>query len=556
VTQRQHASRGARGRQAPTTITEPPTSRNCPEAEAAVVAACLLGGSKTVFEAAKVLGVQHFTDPSLAAVYAACLELQYDGGTVDLVTVADSMRTVGRLGDLDGGTVYLSNLLASTATDATLLHHAKIVYGHSLARQLAAHAARIQSEAQYQDPDTLLEDAAARIADLQAELAGLRDDAQTDAEAIWTFEDVADQLGEIAWLWPAWMPQGFLCLLAGRDGIGKSKVALSLAGSVIRKAPWPDSTPVQATNGCRPEVLYIDTEGSQAVNLARLRDMCIPLGSVYWFKDPRYPEERMQDIMLDDPLAFARYERVVRARKPTLVVFDAFRGLFSGDENSSRDTWFLKRIAALCRDTHVTGLLLQHVTKRRPDEPVGIINLDSIRGSTAIRQCCRSIMALDEPDPESAAVRFRVLKVNVGPKPPALGLEVGQTLFFSPRAPEPPHKETTVDRVKDLLLNLLAHGPVAQGTIREQVEAAGFSWGSARRAKDDLGIVAAPERLQGGKGIGRWIWALPARVGQQPPQELRTGYAWERSEPAHEMPAVPSVPAVQEIDEPKEWWDR
>ena len=268
----------------------------------------------------------------------------------------------------------------------------------------------------------------------------------------------------------------------------------------------------------------------------------------------------MQDILLDDPVAFNQFERVVEARRPALIVLDAFRGLFRGDENSSRDVWFIKRIARLCRDLKVSTVLLQHVTKRRPDEPGGEIDLDRIRGSTALRQPCRSIIGIDEPNPDSDSKRVRILKLNLGPKPKPLGFRIGESsmVTFDGEAPARPHKETVVDRIIELLRNLLTHGPRKQSEIRDQVEAAGFSWVSARRAKEALGIVAVPKGREGSRGVDAWYWSLPAHdPGANVPPDGRAAASGERSasSESEDTDAFP-IAAPEAPEEEVPWWDR
>lgn len=73
-------------------------------------------------------------------------------------------------------------------------------------------------------------------------------------------------------------------------------------------------------------------------------------------------------------------------------------------------------------------------------------------------------------------------------------------------APEPPRKETTVDKAADLLLSLLAKGPVETNEIKTEFEGAGLSWYSARQAKEELNIVAVKQNTN-----NKWAWSLPAR---------------------------------------------
>jgi putative DNA primase/helicase len=58
---------------------------------------------------------------------------------------------------------------------------------------------------------------------------------------------------------------------------------------------------------------------------------------------------------------------------------------------------------------------------------------------------------------------------------------------------------------KQLLLDLLAEGPVPAKAIKADADGAGYSWATIRRAQKALGIEAVKEGF--GKG-GAWVWKL------------------------------------------------
>jgi hypothetical protein len=64
-----------------------------------------------------------------------------------------------------------------------------------------------------------------------------------------------------------------------------------------------------------------------------------------------------------------------------------------------------------------------------------------------------------------------------------------------------------IERAVIFLRELLAGGPLPATVVRTRAEAAGFSWGTTRRAKDQLQIKAVRESAGGG-GDGQWLWSL------------------------------------------------
>jgi hypothetical protein len=64
-----------------------------------------------------------------------------------------------------------------------------------------------------------------------------------------------------------------------------------------------------------------------------------------------------------------------------------------------------------------------------------------------------------------------------------------------------------IERAVIFLRELLAGGPLPATVVQTRAEAAGFSWGTTRRAKDQLQIKAVRESA-GGSGDGQWFWSL------------------------------------------------
>jgi hypothetical protein len=95
--------------------------------------------------------------------------------------------------------------------------------------------------------------------------------------------------------------------------------------------------------------------------------------------------------------------------------------------------------------------------------------------------------------------------------PPAIGFTITAKGLAFCEAPEPVHPESKLDKACDLLLTLLADGPVASTNLEDEADGAGISWKTMKRAKNQLGIVAKRERPEG-EEKAHWYWALPSKV--------------------------------------------
>jgi hypothetical protein len=64
--------------------------------------------------------------------------------------------------------------------------------------------------------------------------------------------------------------------------------------------------------------------------------------------------------------------------------------------------------------------------------------------------------------------------------------------------------KSAVEEAKQVLIELLAGGPMEQKEVKKAIEGAGLSWATVRRAKGKLGIKPHKDRM-----VGPWTWALP-----------------------------------------------
>lgn len=314
----------------------------------------------------------------------------------------------------------------------------------------------------------------------------------SDGTANWA--GMAAQLGPIEWAWDKWLPKGLLTILAGESGAGKSALALRLCCPFLRGDPWPDGSSYQGEQGA---VLWCEAEAAQAVNLERAKAWGLPLEQILTPLD-----DPLQDIRMDQPAHQAVLVERALLPQVKLVVIDSLRGMQSGDENSSEAMGLIKWLAEVARDTGKPIVLSHHLRKRSLLDSDSV-DLDRLRGSSAIVQTARVVWALDVPDPaHKEAKRFQVIKSNLATFPNPIGLQVDQDGVHFGRAPQAPHVETTLDKASDLLLSLLERCPMKSTQLQHEFEQAGISWRTAQEAKKRLGVAAT---RQG----DCWYWSLP-----------------------------------------------
>ncbi len=317
-----------------------------------------------------------------------------------------------------------------------------------------------------------------------------------ERRAVTTLADLAGLLPKTRWLWEGWLPRGYLTLLVGATGVGKSWLTLGLAASILDGRAWPDGSPSPRTS----QVVWADTEASQALLLERALGWGLPVEDMLL---PTVGDDPLSDIRLDDAAGWGELLRLVDQERPLLVVVDSLSGGHKGDENSSEMRNLLHDLAALARNYNVAVLATHHLRKANPMEALDTVTLDRIRGSTAIPQFARLIMAVDRPDAVYAPerVRLQVIKSNLARFPEPLGFEIedGQIVFGNVPAQHKP--ESQVKRAEQLVLDLLEGGPVPVKTIYNKADVEGISARTVRRAKSKLPVVSI-------KRASDWVWAL------------------------------------------------
>jgi hypothetical protein len=282
-------------------------------------------------------------------------------------------------------------------------------------------------------------------------------------------------------------------------GEGKSVLSLRICGSYLLGWPWPDGTPFTGETG---SVIWCEAEAAQALNLERAKKWGLPIERILNPLGDPLSDFRLTNLAHKEKLAWM-------TMRPDVVftVVDSLSGADPTAEKSTEDTCNINWLAGLARDIQKPIQLTHHLRKRSLFDTEGIVTLDRVRGISTILQYSRLIWALDVPDKNvKETKRLSVIKSNLGKKPEPVGMTIGDdgALKFGD-APQEPHVETVVDKATDLLMSLLNKHPVPSVELEQEMDQAGISWKSAKRAKQKLGIVSIK------KNDGKWYWSLPVK---------------------------------------------
>ena len=307
-----------------------------------------------------------------------------------------------------------------------------------------------------------------------------------------TIEDLKDLLGRVHWLWKSWLPFGFLTLLVGEPGGGKSMVALDFARIVTRAATWPQET-VNTDPGC---VIWVETEAGQQLLMERSEAMNTDRKQIFI---PSFDGDILTQPDLMEPGHQERITNLVKVKHPALVVVDSLGGAHTRGENKIEEVRpLLAYLAQLARDEDVAVVMVHHLRKRSMNEDL-VVTLDRVRGSSGITAFARSIIAIERMRGDNGSM-VKVIKTNLC-RPPApliakMSYDANENVSridYSPwEAPTP--KKTKRDKAVEWIFSyLMTNGKVSLKSLIEAALPEGYTRAMIYNARSALGDSIAVE---------------------------------------------------------------
>jgi len=262
---------------------------------------------------------------------------------------------------------------------------------------------------------------------------------------------------EVPWVVEGLVARGALTVLNGREGEGKSLLAMVLAVGV---ATGTDEGGLV----CRPgRVSIIDAENGRYEIHRRVKSLGLPAEGVELHEPEGF------DLRRD----LGELERVLEADRPDLLVLDAYRSLWGGEENDSREVAaVLDPLRNLVRRYDAGALLLHHSGKG---------NGGGYRGSSAIGASAELgfTLARAPGDPDRARRYIETWKCRPAPEPPKrwlrLSAEMGLVLidaaepFAAEGEEERPAEAPAQQALAPKLTESLARGPLTLSDLARRV---------------------------------------------------------------------------------------
>ena len=254
----------------------------------------------------------------------------------------------------------------------------------------------------------------------------------------------------VPWIVEPILARGCVTMLAGREGRGKSMLALALAAAVGRATFLADIAGMPV--GLSGHVLYVDAENGEHEAHRRVHGLSVEAGTL------TYVEANGFDLKQH----LGELEELVRKHKPKLLVLDSLRSLAPGlDENDSQQAeTALRPIVRLAQQLQIAALILHHASRLSGE----------YRGSTAIGAAVELGFTLSrhEEDPMGATRRKLACwksRPAAEPEPRWLTIkpDAGGDILLSEAAPYEPAPRTAVrDEIEEALRELVEGVPGAK----------------------------------------------------------------------------------------------
>jgi hypothetical protein len=236
------------------------------------------------------------------------------------------------------------------------------------------------------------------------------------------------QMHAIEWLWTGWIPKGYITLMAGETGAGKSTILGDVTSRVTTGAPWPGE--YDCPNAWRkPErVLWLGSEDSiEEMTVPRLTACGANLANVVEIQGVMQEGKRNTFSMQDDLEAVSKGLAEARdmGNPFAMLVIDPVTSYLPGQKLRKVDLndagqlrTVLEPWLILAQTYNIAIICVTHFAK-----DTNRSMLHRVLGSSAFVQTCRSLCAVmeqprtEEEEPDPHAKVFMQVKMNLPEHP-------------------------------------------------------------------------------------------------------------------------------------------
>jgi replicative DNA helicase len=363
-------------------------------------------------DVAMVVRAEEFYSPNYRRVYEQMLELHNEGKPVDVMLLAERLKTKGDF-DAIGGSNFLLDIVESVPTAANAVWYAQIVRDKAVVRDLIHASSEILRDAydQTTDPRELLAQAESKVFSIleqkgTGDVAGMADILH---EAMARIDDRLTRGGGIGGISTGLtdldnktggLHDSELVILAARPGMGKTALSTTIAQNVAMAMENKHTVLIVSLEMSRLELAERIMCSHGSINGYNLRNGMLSSG------DRRKLVEAMSElstapIFIDDTPSRTMTEiaavarRLKRRENLRLVIIDYLQLIEpdnSKDQRQEQVAKIARRLKGLARELKVPVLCLSQLNRQAENSKDNIPKLSHLRESGAIEQDADIVM--------------------------------------------------------------------------------------------------------------------------------------------------------------------
>ena len=385
--------------------------------EEAVLGAIMLE-SESAAVISDILKAEHFYKEAHQEVYRAIMALYQRFQPIDLLTVANELKTTDKLGEV-GGPYFLSQLTNRVASSANIEQHARIIIECYIKRQLGSTSGNI-SERSFDDSEDafeLLDEAERSIMEI-----GTQNTIKEPSRVIDIIRVVSKEIEgiaanpekltgipsgfeEIDHITRGWQPTD-LIVFAGRPSMGKTAWVMQ-AGS--HAAMMAGKNVLVFSLEMSKEQLVKRMLGSETgIEHSRIREGKLTAGD--WVNiNTNITAMSSAKLYIDDTPAINVIQLRNKARRLKmkygldLIIVDYLQLMTSGLKNNSMNregeiSYISRSLKAIAKDLQVPVIALSQLSRKCEERPGKKPQLSDLRESGAIEQDADIVMFIFRPE--------------------------------------------------------------------------------------------------------------------------------------------------------------
>ena len=353
----------------------------------------------------------------------------------------------------------------------------------------------------------------------------------------------------VQWLWRPRIALGKLTIIAGDPGLGKSMLTASLMAHVSTGRNWPDGASCPTGS-----VVLVSGEDDPGDTIRPRLDMAgASAGRVHYLQSIR-DHDGERGFTLADVVPIASLLDSIGDCK--LIVIDPVSAYLAGtDSHKNSDIRaLLTPLAQMAAAYGVAIVAVSHLNKSQAGNA-----LSRVTGSLAFVAAARAAYVVARCPDDPARRLVLPIKNNLGNDLTGMAYRIASqndvpyivwekdpvTISADEAlAPMQDAPRSARDDAAEFLTQLLSRDPVSVDQVKAEGKAAGFSWATLRRAKEEIGAKSK----KAGFDTAGWCWYLPLskQLNTKVLNPINTQLStFEDSEHLQGFPAIEEVEGAQ-----------